>query len=301
MREGIERDRELAERLAEVAGSEGVGRAEALMWAADRMVQIGGVEDALAALSAAVDLFEAAGVTAPVAACEHNMAVILRGLGRTEEALEHHERAVAFFREQFDSEEAARCTLHVGDLLHDLGRHEEALAAYAAVRDEQLDSEPARAGAAGIRRGRVLVELARHEEAVVELTAARPLVIGCVSCVAKCVGSLADALAGLGRLDDALEAAQEAAALWDACGADDEQAAADLRVAELLARLGRVERALQDLHDLRHTYRDDGDTVGVARCDRAAAIAFEARGDREDAERLRRTSAAVLAAAGVAA
>ena len=302
MDEAIERDSELAGLLAEVAAAEGAERAEVLLGAGHRLLELGRGEEALAAVASARELFETESVSGPLAMCAHNEAVVLLALGRLDESLDQHRRAVELFRERFDTVEAARCTVHVADTLRQLGRHDEALAAYETARDE-LEAEAAgdAAGDCALRRADLLLELERFEEALGELLGGRELLVGCVSCVARCVERIADALAGLDRLDDALASAEEAVALWDACGEDDAVAAAELKAAGLLARLGRSDAALQTLDGLRSMYRCEGDAVGVARCDRTAALALEAKGDDDQASRLRRTSALVLAAAGVAA
>lgn len=298
MDEAIERDSELADLLAEMAVAEGAERAEVLLGAGHRLLELGRGEEALAAVASARELFETASVSGPLGMCMHNEAVVLLSLGRLDESLDQHLRAVELFRQRFDTVEAAQCTVHVADTLRQLGRNDEALAAYGSARDE-LEAEAA--GDCAIRRADLLLELDRFEEALGELLGGRELVVGCVSCVARCVERISDAFAGLGRLDEALGSAEEAIALWDACGEDDAVTSAELKAAGLLVQLGRSGDALNALHGLRAVYREEGDAVGVARCDRTAAHALETMGDNDEASRLRRTAALVLAAAGLAA
>lgn len=261
MGDALERDGEAAELLDQVAAAEGTERAEALLGAGHRMM----------------------------------------ALGRAEEALVVHRRAIELHAERFDLLEAGRCAVHVAETLRSLGRHDEALDQYEAAAvalEAQGDDE---AGACRLERSELLVELGRCEEAHTALVAVRPGLTGCVTCVARCAALHADALAGLDRFAEALASAEEATALLDACDVDDQVTACELRVASLLAHTGRADAALDRLEDLRENYRAEGDAVGVARCDRETAIALEALGRGQDAAPLRRASAVVLAAAGVAA
>lgn len=297
----MEQDSELAELLKQVAAAEGTERAEALLGAGHRMMALGRAEEALAAVSAARDLFALGPSSAPLPLCDHNTAVLLGLVGRDEEALEVHRRAIELYTERFDLPEAARCSVHVAETLRSLGRHDDALVQYEAAAEALEGQGSDEAGTCRLERSELLVELGRFEEAHTALVAVRPGLTGCVSCVARCAALDADALAGLDRFAEALAAAEEATALWDACGVDGQVTACQLRVASLLARTGRADAALDRLEDLRENYRADGDAVGVARCDRETAIALEALGRGQDAAPLRRASAVVLAAAGVAA
>ncbi len=299
---GLERDEVLAELWKEAAAAEGTDRADVLVRAGERLLMIGRGEEALAAVLTARELFDTAVVTSQLAACDHNAAVVLTSLGRQDEALERHRRAVQGHRDRLESAEAAVCAGHVADHLRAVGRADEALAQYAAARDDLVAADAdGDAGDCSLRRADLLIELGRNEEAVVELTTARALLTGCVSCVARCAARFVDTFAGLDRLTEALAAAEEAVALWDACGIEGEQWACEIKLAEVQARLGRADEALDRLDDLRTAYRIEGDAVGVARCDRTAAVALEVKGQAEDAERFRKKSAIVLAAAGVAA
>jgi tetratricopeptide (TPR) repeat protein len=297
--EMVEPDEELAALWPEVAAAEGVHRAQGLLAAGQRLLELDRGEEALAAVDTAIDLLSEAEVSEPRALCEHNAAVVLLSLGRTEEALERHRHAVELHRQRFEGVAAALCEIHVADVLRLLGRTDEALAVYAgAAIVLELGDERSSAGEARAKAGELLLELERWNEAVAELTAARELLVGCVECVARCVGMLADAHAETGAIEPAIEAAAEARALWDACGEDDQVAACDLRLARLRAR-SEPEEALDQLWDLRVAFRAGADAVNVARCDGAAAVALEALGQDEEAARRRNDAAAVLAAAGL--
>ena len=301
MGEALERDGELAMLLEAVATAEGAERAEALLGAGHRMLELGRAEEALAAVTAARDIFEAAELSGPLTMCEHNTAVVLAALGRVDEALDRHRSAVELHTERFEPLEAARCVVHVADLLRIMGRHDDALAQYEAAA-AALDAEgPDEAGACRLQRTELLVELDRFEEAAGALMALRPALTGCVSCVARWAEQTADTLAGMQRFTEALAAAEEAVALWDACGVDVRVTACDLRVASLMARCDRAEAAIDRLEELREAFRAEGDAVAVARCDDATAVALDALGHEEDAQRLPRRSEVVLDAAGMAA
>jgi len=293
----VDPDEVLAELWRDVAASDGRERARALVVAGHRLLELGRGEEALAAVDTASSLLEEAGDA--LGHCEHNAAVVLLTLDRVEEALERHRRAVERHRARFDNIHAAACEVHVADVLRLLGRHDEALAVYAAAAVElHLHGDESSAGEARCKAGELLLELERWDEAWAELTAARELVSGCVGCVARCMSLLADAHAGAGELEQAVAAATEARALWDACGDDEDVAACDLRLATLLAR-SQPEEALDRLSQLRVAFRSESDAVSVARCDRASADALEALGLDDEAARHRHASEVVLAAAGM--
>jgi len=222
-------------------GSDDPRRAEAALYAADVLVELGRLPEALARLEDGQRAFERAGRVERVLELRIARFEALFLLGRHEEA-EHEAGLVAAHapRTPRGRAQVARAHLALAALAHERRRIDEGLAHVeeAARRFARLGDELGLANAAG-RRGELLARAGHHERALAALEEARARHEPLAQPIAAADVRLrrAESLLALGRTDEALAALDEAQARF---AAQDHE-------------LGRieVERARGDVHRAR--------------------------------------------------
>ncbi len=188
----------------------------------------GRMEEALAAMLAAVPLARRAGFTSDEATSLSNAAAIQRGLGRPQPALEMYEQALALKRASGDKAGEATTLNNLGVLQSDLGRLQEALDSFERARR------------------------AHHETG--ELT------FECLDLM-----NLGSLYHQLGQDTLALEALRESLGLARRVGSRSRLAAVLVHLARVEIRLGRDDEARAHLGEALAAARQAGDARGEAR------------------------------------
>ncbi|OLE23024.1 MAG: hypothetical protein AUG49_17305 [Catenulispora sp. 13_1_20CM_3_70_7] len=226
--------RRVQRQLAAEPGPEPTVQARLWYDLAYRENHAGRISDALPSARQAVTIREqlGAGQEAGLAKSLNMLALLLSDLGRSAEALQHADRAVELSRRLAADDPAhavdlARNLLNRGSHRHDLGRWTDALADTAEavdIREQLADGDPqatAAYAAALHNLGRMLQDLDRRAEALDradratalyrELAEREPLVYE--PNLATALSSVSSILLALGRPDEALKPAHEAAEL----------------------------------------------------------------------------------------
>jgi tetratricopeptide (TPR) repeat protein len=287
----------------------GTDRADALIELGGALLGSGHAAEALAAVDAAADLFEAS-TDAPghigLAAAHHNAAVVLQCLDRTRDAAARHDLAVGVHLAGFRTTEAARCLQHTGDLLVLVGDHGAALDRFdRAAALFTSDDAPAAGelGAALLAAATAAFGCGRPGWARDRLTRATAALRSAndVGRLGRCELLRARLLRRRRHGTAALTAVRRATQLFDAVGDDAAAAEALVLRVELLADVGLAEDAVALADGLRADLRDADDPEGVARCDLAAGRALLRLGDRDRAADVLEAAATVFDALGCAA
>lgn len=296
-------DDELGELWARITTSDGTDRADALIELGGHLLHDGDATEALAAVDAATDLFEAAGDTASgeLAAAHHNAAVVLHALGRIDDAARRHQRAVDIHLTRWHTHDAAHCLSHTADLLalsDDPARAMDAFDRAAAM--FEADGEAHDAGHTLIRAAQTALTIDKPGWARDRIRRARALLeqLGDVRALGHCELLTARLQRRRHHTAAALRSLRRATQLLDSVGDDIAIAEALVLRVELLADAGLDEDAIALAQGLRAELRQADDAEAVARCDLAAGRALLHLGDRDRAVDVLEAAATVLAAVG---
>ena len=286
-----------------VAGSDGVERAHALVSVGGHLLGELDLDEALAAVGAARDLFEAADDHAGVGMCDHNAAVVVGdGLGDGLDAVELHESAADHYRRAGYDEQAADCLLHAAELLgREPGLTDDALdrfgQAVAAYDEAGLVSQAAFAYAL-LARFVARSGCSPVEPFVDGLWARRAAVLGDGRGVAMLEEALAHCLGAAGRPDEGLTRLDRADAIRDAFGDDHVCSDCQLLRARLLVEAGRFGDAVRHARGLRKRFRRAGNGAAAAQCDLWAGRALAGLGRDDEAAQALLAASVVLEATG---
>jgi tetratricopeptide (TPR) repeat protein len=197
------------------------GEARALSFVGIALTDLDKFDEAIVALTTAVDIFHGLGDLASEGHCWGNLGLALRHAGRLEEAIAAHHCDLATCLAVDDWNGASQAVTNAGVALHHAGRLAEALSAHeAAVLWCREDGNPHGEATARNNYGKVLSDLGRGEESLAFLSQSLELFqeVGDRDGEAMALNSYGLSLIRLGSFDEATEAFTASAALYRESG-----------------------------------------------------------------------------------
>lgn len=248
------------------------GRAIALVDLGDAYYAAGDFVQALAAISAALDLFRSSDDTDEVANCLRKSGCILAELKRWDEALATIEEARETYLQLGDDIHVAKAESLLGSLLREIWRPEDSMEAFRSARRRFLAAGMEdEAALCNLRMAELHSEMGAPESAIVELQIAEAgfSQAEIPDCEAEAVYLQGQELFQLDRFDEAARAFNKAQRIFRSCGLRFNAALCDQQGAQAKAVQGDLAGAIQTMTRARKGFEKTGVERMAAQCRRS--------------------------------